>query len=236
MLLERVNNQQPRNELPDELAEIHASICCVTNDMAMHLLSNVPTRVLGWETRNSRALWRMFVRYALLTAYRQLQRRLAGSPVDAFGASSGSFRQTSIAVTTAASARRRTMHAAFREREHKRDSMTSAVAEVPDPTASAGGGAASHIDGEDWNDDVMDTLQSMCDNIMPVRHLTSDLDYDDEEDGATGGVPAAELDDRSDDESSTASASDDDEIGRAVVSGSDERDDSSDGRSHCVIS
>jgi hypothetical protein len=47
----------------------------------------------------------MFVRYGLLTAYRQL-RRIIGTPEDAFGASSESFRKISTAIAAAGASRK----------------------------------------------------------------------------------------------------------------------------------
>ena len=74
---------------------------------ALELLRSVNGTIIGWEPRNSRALWRLFVRYMVLTAYRQLQRRTAGPPMDSFSASTASFRQTSTLVTASRRQQRR---------------------------------------------------------------------------------------------------------------------------------
>ena len=126
----------------------------------------------------------MFVRYALLTAYRQLVRRIAGTPQDAFGASSASFRQTSTAVSAASSVRRAT-----------KPSRTESSFPPTEPRAASSGvaGIAEVTDNDSWMDDSVDELQAICDSIPPAHDLASD--YEDEDDGALGGIPDVEFDD-----------------------------------------
>lgn len=105
LLLSRVHSQESREELPDELAQIHSSVSRAAFPKASIIFAGVPQRLLGWEEKNTRALCRYFARYALLTAYRQLQRRSAMLPADWFGASTCSFRQASTAMAATAASR-----------------------------------------------------------------------------------------------------------------------------------
>ena len=105
VLFNRLDSMQPKVELPDEIVQVHGSVFRATWGLAEPVLHSVATRVRGWTLSDSQDLWRVFLRSAVLTSFRQLQRRRDGSVVDPLTSSSGSMRQvlTTIASKGAAS-------------------------------------------------------------------------------------------------------------------------------------
>jgi len=194
VLFMRLECRRPRVELPDELFQMHASIVRSTLYLARGVFGTVPDHVSGWTDYNTRALWRMFVRFAVLTAFRQVQRRNVGAPSDAFNASSGSFRQTASATASRSSSHPTKSSGA------RRRSSAGVASSTGEPAVTAFVGAAQSLSsqaaapvdqtGDDAIEQHFEVLQSMCDAL--VRPQAADYDVDIM---CPGGLPSAELDD-----------------------------------------
>lgn len=196
MFFLRLESQRPRVELPDELFQMHSSIVNSTLHLARIVFARAYERDNGWTDRHTRALSGMFVRYAVLTAFRQVQRRKVGAPTDEFSASSASFRQTATATASRRPSR------SSRPPPNPAGVTTStpelaphasvSLAPTPQPPLAA-------FADDDIIEGRLEELQSLCDALTNPRAADYDIDTS-ELGGGPSGLPPSELDDIVDDD------------------------------------
>lgn len=91
-LLTRLRQLPAVQQSASDLAHVHESVFTATHEQFAGLLVHLTSHAGGWTPQLVRALWRMFVRYAMLVAMRQALRRGSGDgATNPFG-SSASFR------------------------------------------------------------------------------------------------------------------------------------------------
>ena len=93
-LLERRSAMPSVLRTTNDLAIVHAAVTCATQEQFAAVIAPIskPALADGWPPQHVRALWRMFVRYALMTALRQDLRRGRDTAEASVFDSSSSFR------------------------------------------------------------------------------------------------------------------------------------------------